>query len=179
MKHLQHFILTESLSSSPEQAFMDEYYTLTKGLRTSDPDKENYRFYKPDCGYENYFDNPSKLAGYVTLDIKPKRLTPHFFEDGTIDGNLTEPLDTIYVSMVKVAHMDRTQGLATACMKDLLKLADKHGVIMALYPMPFDETSSAYSTKNTVQQLHAWYQKLGFVDIDDEECSDMLRHPQR
>jgi GNAT superfamily N-acetyltransferase len=81
-------------------------------------------------------------------------------------------------------HLDEVRALrpgkgeGTKAMRFLAELADKHGVTMTLFPMPFGDQ------KMDTDDLVRFYRKHGFrfeseeSDEDDEDDSEMIRFPR-
>lgn len=69
------------------------------------------------------------------------------------DGGLV--LDLIRVTQPE----QRGKGLASAALKDLLAIADEHGLIVALTPAGVPSGKGMLSDR----QLRAWYARHGFV----------------
>jgi GNAT superfamily N-acetyltransferase len=67
------------------------------------------------------------------------------------------------------------QGHGTAAMNKIVELADKHGVILGLYPHPLDEPESIEAINATVKRLIAFYKRFGFQGTKEA----MLRHPKK
>lgn len=70
---------------------------------------------------------------------------------------------------IDVAHNERGRGVARGLLDQVLADADEQGVTLLLSIEP-DGTGLEYD------QLHQWYSRLGFVEIED---SLMSREPGR
>ena len=81
----------------------------------------------------------------------------------------------VIVHSIVVPKNQRNQGVGGRVMRDLLKLADQNGDMVALDP------SSDFG--GSVAKLKRWYKSLGFVENkgrnrDYEISQDMYRLPQ-
>ena len=70
---------------------------------------------------------------------------------------------------------DREAGHASAVLKQICKLADRHGATLDLEPEPFGDDGGRTRT-----ELEAWYRRHGFESEDeDNDESAMYRLPRR
>jgi hypothetical protein len=66
------------------------------------------------------------------------------------------------VLLSRICCYDRGNGYASEALRIITRLADKMGVIIRLYPLPFYLTLKEDKGLLTKQQLIAWYKKNGF-----------------
>ena len=136
-------MLREQVNRTPEQlAFMEEYFSSSY----QNPLNERERYW----GFE--LDDGSN--GFVLTEVKPS-------EGG------------IHMSSIETRPESALgHGLATTIMKEIMSIADKHGVELSLTPVPYG--GKAMSKAN----LTSWYKKLGFSNDPRRGFSYLVRVPQ-
>ena len=77
-----------------------------------------------------------------------------------------------WISQIETPAADRRQGNGAMLLSLVCREADKHNVILALEPKPFDDEPM---NRNA---LECWYTRRGFARIQDEPCV-MTRRPRQ
>lgn len=66
------------------------------------------------------------------------------------------------------------KGYASKVVKEITKLADKHGVTMSLFAKPFGR----FDNKLDMNQLIGWYKRNGFVQEPNMSRQNLIRYPK-
>lgn len=136
-------LLREQVNRSPEQlAFMKEYYD--RSYQNPMNRRERYWGFKLDDGSD----------GFVLTEVKP------------FDGG-------IHMSSIETRPESALgNGLATIVMKEIVRIADDHGVELSLTPVPYGMKSMNKAN------LTSWYKRLGFGSDPRRGFSSMNRRPK-
>jgi len=138
-----HKLLREQVGRTPEQnSFMNEYYD--RSYQNPMNRRERFWGFKLDDGSD----------GFVLTEVKP------------FDGG-------IHMSSIETRPESALgNGLATIIMKEIMKIADTHGVELSLTPVPYGGKSMNKAN------LTSWYKRLGFSNDPRRGFSYLVKEPQ-
>ena len=86
---------------------------------------------------------------------------------------LTRWQGRVHISSI-MTFVDKNKGNASACMRWLCALADKHQVALELEPVPIQNAGARDGTNLNKKTLTAWYTRCGFKKTDGDM---MVRQP--
>lgn len=88
---------------------------------------------------------------------------------GCIALNLFNSFDKPAVQIVYFYIYEQKNGIGSFILKKLCDLADKHGVILQLNPIPQKPTKEKLTKKSiSKKKLISWYQRFGFNVVAEE-----------
>ena len=112
---------------------------------------------------DSRFPQAEKWKGYPTWDfgngvlISLTNMARNLYTD-VIWSNSKDPEDWITVYLENISSKDRGKGYASLALEELKKIADKHGIVLRLWPMQSKKEKGGLSTPN----LRKWYQRREF-----------------